>query len=325
MDMPGYLDYGKMMEMNPMAYQQASDQLSLAKQFQAEKQKQAEAKSLADMMANDQSKQMNPMLLEAQGQINQGRGVTNQSSALDFERKQATHVQDLSADQRAAARKLTEDDFKEADQHIEKMLRSGDQQQIQQAIKAQQYLPALLAEKRKHEAEMEKERYKEMQATGRSLENNATSRYVADRGAEARIASAGSRGGPVSVTNTLVKLDPVKRLGTVQAILATGINPDTQQPLSEIERSYFTNMYEQDTLALDARTGAALAGKLDMGAATGMKTNPIPSVRMPTDVAPRGSSPVAAVKTQDDLAREWLAKNPNDPRAAEIKKKLGVN
>ena len=257
MDMPGYLDYGKMMEMNPMAYQQATDQLSLAKQFQAEKQKQAENTTLEGLLKNDQSRQMNPMLLEERAQINQGRNVTNQSSALDFERKKATHVQDLNADQRAAARKLTEDDFKEADQHIETMLRSGDPQQIQQAIKAQEYLPALLAEKRKHEREMEKERYKEMQATGRSLENNATSRYVADRGAEARMYGSDKRGGgSTSVTNTLVKLDPVKRLGTVQAILSTGINPDTQQPLSEIERAYFTSMYEQDIKAFDSKNAA---------------------------------------------------------------------
>lgn len=326
MDMPGYLDYGKMMEMNPMAYQQASDQLSLAKQFQAEKQKQAEATTLEGMLKNEQSRSMNPMLLEQQRQTNAGRATTNASQGLDFERKQASHVANLTADQRAAAIKLTDDDFKEADQHIEKMLRSGDPQQIEQAMKAQQYLPALLAEKRKHEQQMEKIRYEQQQETVRAVERNETSRYVADRSAEASAARTASRGGgSTSVASALIKLDPSRRLGTVQAILSTGMNPDTQQPLSDIERAYFTNMYEQDSKVVDARPSASLAGKLDMGAATGMKTNPIPSVRMPNDVAPRSSSPVAATKTQDDLAREWLAKNPNDPRAAEIKKKLGVN
>jgi len=291
MEMPNYLDYGKMMEMNPMAYQQSQDQLSLAKQFQAEKQKQAEAKSLADMMANDQTRSMNPMLLEGQSQINQGRSVTNQSSALDFERKKATHVQDLNADQRAAARKLTEDDFKEADQHIEKMLRSGDQAQIQDALKAQQYLPALLAEKRKHEREMELERYKQQQETGRSVERNNTTLQAAQMGNNSREAIAANRTPtpPTFWSNFNSKLKTARDKHAALVAEATRVGPEDPDYAKMLAMADAIRPQAEAEIS-SAKPGAVDVSKIGTG---------IP-VQAGPQISPNQSTPRKPAGTKDD-------------------------
>jgi len=286
MDMPGYLDYGKMMEMNPMAYQQANDQLSLAKQFQAEKQKQAEATTLEGMLKNEQSRSMNPMLLEQQGQLNQGRNVTNQSSALDFERKKASHVANLTADQRAAAIKLTDDDFKEADQHIEKMLRSGDPQQIEQAMKAQQYLPALLAEKRKHEQQMEKTRYEQQQETGRAVERNNTSRYVADRSAETSAARTAARGGGNSPDfwSSYYKVKGARNQHSALIAEANKIGPD--DPTYPV----LVRMAEAIRPQAEAEIASVKPGSINTGELAGVPTNAGPAI---APKAPTGLKPAA--------------------------------
>lgn len=320
MDMPGYLDYGKMMEMNPMAYQQATDQLSLAKQFQAEKQKQAEAQTLADLLKNDQSQKMNPMLLEAQGQINQGRGYENQSKSMELDRTKATHQQQLTLDQREMARKLTDQDFKEADQHIERMLRSGDQKQIQEAIKAQQYLPALLAEKRKHEQEMEKVRYQQQQETGRSVERNQTTLEAARIGAQSRTDVAGMRGtkdqGVVDIEQRVQsgKMSPAQAAVAFHGAAMMATDPDKKQLYATLAANY-------ETLAKQI-PAAANAGKIDTPAVANLPAMSQPSafggnLQQPT--------PIAAKSPQDQAALQWANTNPNDPRAAQIKKKLGVN
>lgn len=286
MDMPGYLDYGKMMEMNPMAYQQASDQLSLAKQFQAEKQKQAEATTLEGMLKNEQSRSMNPMLLEQQSQTNAGRATTNASQGLDFERKQASHVANLTADQRAAAIKLTDDDFKEADQHIEKMLRSGDPQQIEQAMKAQQYLPALLAEKRKHEQQMEKTRYEQQQETGRAVERNETSRYVADRSAEASAARTAARGGGNSPDfwSSYYKVKGARNQHSALIAEANKIGPD--DPTYPV----LVRMAEAIRPQAEAEIASVKPGSINTGELAGVPTNAGPAI---APKAPTGPKPVA--------------------------------
>lgn len=319
MDMPNYLDYGKMMEMNPMAYQQATDQLSLAKQFQAEKQKQAEAKSLADMMANDQSSKLNPMLLEAQGQINAGRGMDNQTKGMELDRSKATHQQQLTLDQREMARKLTDADFKEADQHIERMLRSGDQNQIQEAIKAQQYLPALLAEKRKHEREMEKTKYEQQQETGRSLERNQTTLEAARIGAQSRTDVAGMRGakdkGAVTIEERVQagKMSPAQAAVAFHGAAMTTDDPEKQQLYSRLAAQY-------ETLAKQI-PAAANAGKIDTPAVANL-----PAMQLPSAFG-GGQPPPAANKPQHNLAdlkAMYPGKSDAEIKAA-YKRKFGVD
>lgn len=77
LNMPGYMDYGAMMGMNPQAYGQAMDQVGLAQQFQNQNLLQEEQNTLANMMKNDQSRVMNPMLADQQRMTNEGLGLDN--------------------------------------------------------------------------------------------------------------------------------------------------------------------------------------------------------------------------------------------------------
>jgi len=319
MEMPGYLDYQKMAMQDPMAYGQSMEQLGLAKLFQAEKQKEYELK-------NQQSEKMNPMLLEQQGLHNTGlgldntgKGQINQDRGMTLEARKQTYPQEIQSRIEKFALEADESKLKGIEQKIQLGYLSGDPQRIEQAKQAEQMLKSVRDAQRTQQYKMQEVNAKEAGDTARNKATNATQVEVANIRNQRPVGGSG-----LTVIQQLGKMKVPERLGTIKAILQSGINPTTNDPLTDIEKVFFETMYQQDAATTDARTGAAQAGKLDMNAATGMKTNPVPSVRLPDDVAPKATSP-QAFKPQDRQALDWANANANDPRAKEIKKRLGVN
>lgn len=318
MEMPGYLDYQKMAMQDPMAYGQSMDQLGLAKMFQAQKQREAELK-------NQQSAEMNPMLLQEQGLKNTGygldnigKGQINEDRDMTLNARKITYPQEIRSKIEKFAIEADENQLKTIEQKIQLGYLSGDPQRIAQAKEAEQMLKSVREAKLAHTRKMEEVGAKEAGDDRRNAATNATQLEIAKLKAN----KAGNSG--LTVIQQLGKMKVPERLGTIKAILESGINPSTQEALTDIEKVFFETMYTQDAATTDARTGAAQAGKLDMNAATGMKTNPVPSVRLPDNIAPKATSPTA-FKPQDRQALDWANANPNDPRAKEIKKRLGVN
>lgn len=324
MEMPGYLDYQKMAMQDPMAYGQSMDQLGLAKLFQAEKQKQAESKTLADMMANDQSREMNPLLVQQQRLNNIGKDTTNQDAGLTLERNKAMQTANLNADQRAAAMKITDDQLKSAQQKIELDYMSGDPERIKRAQQGEQFLSAVRAEKRKAADEMEK-----VKEQGRNSLAVTNANVAGQRGIEQMRIDAGKydKKAGISWAVKFGSLPPATRVGNLQAALTAGKDPATGEPMDAETRAMYVSMLEQDMATLNAannarggNTGVTLS--IPQGGGSPALVN-----KTPVTVNPQGNSqPQPKIQSpQDQQALNWANANPNDPRAAAIKKKLGVN
>lgn len=300
MDMPGYLDYGKMAMQDPMAYGQSMDQLKLAQLFQAEKQKQAESKSLADMMANDQSQKMNPLLVEQQQQTNAGKGIANEEAGMTLGIRKATYPQEMQDKIEKYALGADDNKLKMVEQKINLAYMSGDPAQIEKAKHAEQFLSAVRAEKRKNDAAMDKERYSQQQETGRAVERNNTTLEAARIGAQARIDSAGKRGGssPADFWSTYYG-----KLKTVADKHAALISEATKLGADDPEAQKMIQMAEAIRPQVEA-ANAAKAGTLNVGAATNMPVNQVPSV------APPGAQPQVPKMQAPPSALQYLQQHP---------------
>lgn len=274
MDMPGYLDYQKMAMQDPMAYGQSIHRLGLAKLFQAEKQKQAESKTLADTMANDQSQQMNPLLVQQQRLVNTGKDTSNQEAGLTLKRNKAVHSYNLDADQRAAILKIGEDQLKTAQQKIDLDYASGDPVRIERAKHGEQWLSTVRAEKRKNDAKMEKERYKQMQETGRATERNATTLEAQRIAGQSRTDVAGMKGANKGVTDIKQavlsgKMSPANAAVAFHGAAMTAADPEDRALYAQMASDY-------ETLAKQM-PAAGNAGKIDTPAVAGL-----PAVQQPS-------------------------------------------
>jgi hypothetical protein len=91
------------------------------------------------------------------------------------------------------------------------------------------------------------------------------------------------RGG-INITQNLMsgKMKVPERLGTVRSILDSGINPDTEQPLSAMERVYLTSMYDQDAATTEGRLalqGQGVTAKANAAGEIKIVNKDKPSVR----------------------------------------------
>ena len=146
---------------NPMAYATGMANQDIAAQFRNQDYQQQQNNTLEGLLKNQQSEQMNPLLLErqrgvnkAEDLLNEGRGYDNTTKRLQSERDVADQGNRLSADQRKAAISASDDDIKLYDNHVGQLLRSADPKERQQGLIMQGYLPSILAERRKNEQEM---------------------------------------------------------------------------------------------------------------------------------------------------------------------------
>lgn len=293
LQMPGYLDYGKMLSMNPVAYGQAMDQLKLAQLYQAEQQKQTEQKTIADIMANQQNEKMNPLRVENQTLVNQGLGIRNSSDNLDLDYKKAGQQYRLDEQQRAAALKLSDDDMKAAEQHVNMLLISGDPAKQQMGLRMQQWLPAIQAERRKHQMEMEKVQ-EQSRAHAATAQINADTQKTLE---QMRI-DAGKYKGKNAAVSWAIKfnsLPPATRIGNLRGALASGKDPVTGEPMTEEDRQMYQAILEQDQATLDAGNQARAAG----GAGIIPQVTPQGSVNL-QNRPPVSVNPKKGTGTKDD-------------------------
>ena len=139
---------------NPGAYMRGFENQSLADQFRQQAYA-GNAQTLEEAQQKiDQSQLMNPLLIAEKKATNEGLGYKNTMDRLKSERESANQQFNLDEDLRQHALKMTEDDFKKADQAIEKLLRSPNPADVQMGLKLQAATPAMLAEKRKNDQAM---------------------------------------------------------------------------------------------------------------------------------------------------------------------------
>lgn len=255
MEMPGYLDYGKVMDMNPFAAYQANQQMDLARQFQDQKFQQQQNLTNKGTLENIFSAQDDPNRIqeriirnEGQGLMNEAQSYKNREGKLGAERAEANQQNVLNADQRAAALKMSDDEMKQFDYHVGDLLRSSDPEQRKEGAVLQTYLSSYQAERRKAKDELTK--------AGEAARIHAGS---AERIAEANIdAGRWNRkgSGSVSFSQSLSKMKVAEMMPHLRSALDTGIDPDTGEAMTPMARQGYQSMYDQAVAQTDANNAA---------------------------------------------------------------------
>lgn len=280
---------------NPMAYIKASDYSGLADQFRNEEYKKQQNAVQEGTLKNQQSELMNPLLVNQQQAHNIGLEQKNSSDALKLETDIATHPDAMKLAVRKAATALDDQDITDMGTHISKTLLDPNATQAarDQAIKMQQYLPAIMAEKRKHaEAVALANIQKQSHLEGIGMQGKTQKDVMQMQIDAGRFDKKGSGGGSITSNLWSGKMKVPERLGTVKSILDSGINPDTQQPLTDMERLGLQAMYDQDAATTEGKLATQAQGVTARAGAGGNVTivnKDKPSVRS----TPRGSGTAA--------------------------------
>jgi len=237
---------------NPMSYMQGFQNQSIADQFRQQAFQGNDLANQKSQQALDQDTLMNPERLRHIQGTNQGQEYKNTVEGIAATRAKASEGFNLSEDLRQQAITMSADDFKQADQHIERLLRSQDPKEQAMGLKLQSTLPAMLAEKRKDDQAMAIQREQTRAHLGGAQITADASTHNMDASIEAgRYAPKGAAG--LSFTQNILKEKVSERLGTLAAITETGINPMTKEPLSPVEMAFYKHMFEQDINTADGR------------------------------------------------------------------------
>lgn len=111
MDLPNYLDYGKMYEMNPGAFWQAQNQMDLARQFQDQKLVQEREVSRQKQLANMFDEQNNPLRLEEKRISNEKLGYETSDAGVKSRINKATEGLQLDAAQKELVKKAKQSEL----------------------------------------------------------------------------------------------------------------------------------------------------------------------------------------------------------------------
>lgn len=303
MDMPGYLDYGKIMQMNPFAAYQANQQMDLAKQFQDQKYQQEQNTTNKGTLENIFSAQNNPNKVQQQilqneglGLSNENMGYKNRTDKLGAERAEANQQNILSADQRAAALKMSEDDMKAFDFHVGELLRNPDAAQRAEGAKLQTYLSSYQAERRKAADELSK-------AGEASRIHAGSAERIANANIEAgRWDKAPKGGSSLSFSAQLAKMKAADMLPHLSKALETNIDPDTGQEMTPVARLGYEAMFNQ----AGTQTDSAIASRANAGSLVLSKENG------KTDLAPKKVP--SSVYKKPELSEDELIKLYSKPQ-----------
>lgn len=272
---------------------QGAQQAGLSQLFQQQEgQKNALANRQAEL-ANIFKEQQDPQLLEHQSLQNVGLSNQNVLGGVNARRAAANEGMQLNEDQRKFALTATDQDLQAAIQHAQGEMNSGDPRRMSEASKILDFTTAARAAKAKAAADLLQE-----QTQGRNrLAGIGMQTAAQERMNQANIEAGKYNKTGKSGSSLLVRLSGMKvpeQLSALQGILATGVNPDTGQPLSDIERTYFQSSYEQGARTTDARyagQGQGLGARVDETGSVVLANKAAPTVGAGVSPAPSTQGP----------------------------------
>lgn len=245
---------------NPMSYMEGQKNQDLAAQFRDQAYTNNNQTITSEQQKIDQANLINPLEVASKKLINEDQGYKNTIQGVAARRASANEKNVLSEDLRAHAIKMTDDDFRQADQSIESLLRSGEPDKVALGLKLQSTLPTMLAEKRKNEQAMAIQREQSrahlagIDAQGKNAlelakENNAAGRFKKT-----------PAGGAQAAIIKFQSMPPATRLGVSWSAINTGINPFTGEPLTEDEMKQFQAVHDQDEATVNASNQSRSGG-----------------------------------------------------------------
>jgi hypothetical protein len=297
---PDYL--AKMNQVSPLYAIQADNAYNRAAQ-----QDQA---GLADLFAQQQhDQQMRPLKLQSQ-QISNDKGLAQlpglRAESSISQRKDrmgaATYDSEVSGKLKKMALEADETELKQLGTHAQKMMLSQDPAERKKGQALFDASSHMFELRTKHNQEMEKAR---LQAD--------TSRYVADKGAESRLAVANTRG----AGGEKAPKNPRELYAYYYNMAVNSEDPAEQQQYTALAQEAWNRVIEEAT----ARAGAAKAGTLDMsGLGNGLPTMPQVTpgkVELPN----KGQQPAVTYKTPDDIKSAYRAGKLTKEQATEMLRK----
>jgi len=286
---------------NPMTYTQAVDNEGLAAQFRNQSYMQEQNQTQKGTLENQHDAAMNPLLQGQQRGVNQAKDIANSEASLVLERNLATQPQAMKLAIQKAATALDDQDIKDMENHITKVLTNREgvygQADVDKAMKMQQYLPSIMAEKRKHAEKMAEVAAKEAGDTYRTKLQTGSAERINQANIDAgRWTKKGSGGGGSIVDNLWSgKMKVAERLGAVKAILETGQHPDEDRELTSLERRSLQALYDQDAATTEGKLAMQAQGITAKANATGgvsIVNKDKPSVRPPVRGTGTAADPI---------------------------------
>lgn len=134
-----------------------------------------------------------------------------------------------------------------------------------------------------------------------SAADNASKMAIEKAGIEAGKYKRGGAG--TSITTVFAKMTPEARLGAVQKALATGVDPETGELMTDMARKGYESMYDQDKRTVDSKNASKSVAKIDIPALANVPQATPPSVG--TSGTPSNSP---AKKVWDPATKTWITK-----------------
>lgn len=297
---------------DPAVYRQAREQQGLAQQF-AQGELSGQTQDIRKKeLANIFDEQQNPQLLEQRRLQNIGLVDANTLSGVTSRRAVANEPMQLSEDQRKFALTATEQDLKQAEQWAQGEIQSGDPRRMEEAKKILDFSVAARTARAKEEGDMARQKEQtrsHLSGIGMQIEGQKKLRQMdIDAGKYSKNGAAAQGLSGIQSAVTAGKMTAEKAAVALHGAAMFEPDPELKQKYEQM-----AGQYEQ--FAMQQRNAAA-GGKLDIGAMTGQPTLNLPPALGGGTLAPQ-------MTAQDQAALAWANANPNDPRAAKIKQKLG--
>src|SRR3990167_7508718 len=297
---------------DPSVYTQHAANQGLAQLYAQQEVEQARNKTQEGFLKNQFDEQQNPQLLEQRGLENIGLQNKNVTEGVASRISAATEGMQLNQKQREFAIKASENDLKQAEMAAQQEMYSGVPQRMEEAKKILDFTSAARAERAKEEAAMARQKEQT-----RSHLGGIGMQVQGQKDLRKMDIAAGKYSKNTQVTQGIegIKAAFAKGRMTAQNAAVSLRWAAVFEADPELQQKYEALALEFEQMDKN-RINAAAEGKVNQGAVTGLPTRTIPSAFG----APSQPSPMTA---QDQAALTWANANPNDPRAAKIKQKLG--
>lgn len=295
MPLPSITELGAMGGLDPFAFSQAQNQVSLGNQQAQQGLEQGAANLQATGLQNLFNEQNNPQLVQAQGQINQGRGYTNREAAVKAQQTEDLSGADTNAKRAKMLADLDEDTLKSLTAKGEAFsIRGAGEGNADMEAAGKRMMEAGRKELAARAAQGSKEDIARQQAEAKLAGYQAGLQgrmYAADRGLEGRKYAA----------DTIAKVKAATANGTpktMEAAYVKAIGDLQANPTDPAAKEYADAMYDTMMAARQAASGT----KIDTAAVAdmpkiGTPTRP-PITQQRTVAAPeQGSSSAATMET----------------------------
>ena len=266
--MPSYLDYGKMMEMNPVAQFQAQQQQGLAQQFAQQRLQQEQEQLKTSQLANQFSEQDNPLRIQSRQADIESKGYENRQQRVKTDQTEALAPGALSLAQQKQVLEADEGQIKHMQQVAQQYLYDDDPETQRKGRTLLEKSKEYIEMRQKHKDEMEKQDLIRKSAEKVAGIHAGATIQAAQIGAESRFQALQAKSQPKSPAEIASKLGFEK--GAVYWKMKA-----IDAPSGSEEAKKYEDLAEQFEQANLNQKSALSNGKIDPGALTGLPTQKV--------------------------------------------------